>query len=764
MTSSLQNSTLSSSCLPVHNLSPGQFTFVVVYMIVRMLYSVIFTFTVFFAIVMLFLYDDVTHLRRVTQTQRAISLAQNNASTVAQQHGNFEVVRQVELVANTQKACGSHVTELFDTIGRDLTRDVDLPMRNITSLMRMRIHRHMDAYRTKVEAHTQQLRDQLTQKMAPGFTKYNRFLGEIKDNDWLVYARLLYNNSELVEYFGKRDYTKREPRFASWMGLGEAEVTQQWTERFWERFHRLLPFFPTLPLFNTAHPSCSGASSDTSSDLELANRKDSTKFMSNSVIKGAQSGHTHPTGKYSFVLDDDDDVIQLQSKQRVQAPSELLTTPNVHILKIIFLVLDILLFVHRCSRMYLSALDLCQGFRSDVSFTLKSSRDAHVLENTGTHGGMTSSKTELKHLQVNGDARMKSLMSGAEKPSVTSAKPGHAPCDVSSSSLQQTACQQTHLTPSTKPTTVIISSLLCNPLLPKLLLLTVCALVLFLSCKFCIVHLTVLGLRDSGLFHTFLAGLKQQIKQTDAFLETQAKHLNDAVMTLFDSQSRAELRSLQAVLTFYNEGTQTTRSFMTSHSLFFVENKRRTNNYIIEACAIERNVSNNLSCSVSTSPFLLDVPLLPCNFIPVAAHAVPGKILAWSFSITSLLNLDMNTNQFVDKLAQDFVPIFVAFRRLFLKLAQSVAIVTAIVLLSHLCGGVLFVWFKTREVFTQKGGGKATSGARRRRPRGSRISDSKVDSEESLEEEEVFTRMKYATKSPNPLHDPLIDHYSETKV
>ena len=65
---------------------------------------------------------------------------------------------------------------------------------------------------------------------------------------------------------------------------------------------------------------------------------------------------------------------------------------------------------------------------------------------------------------------------------------------------------------------------------------------------------------------------------------------------------------------------------VTAHTLFpFSEQDRLVANFITEACAVKRELIGNRTCDVHVTPAKLEIPMVPCNFIPVQPRLYKGK-------------------------------------------------------------------------------------------------------------------------------------------
>lgn len=103
-------------CTAAKNLSQGQLLFIILYALLRLLYTLIFTFTVFFAVLTLFVKVDFMTLSRLPEYQRRKHNETQSLSLRIDEYGQGELLRQAKLVTGMQGACSHYIEELFDTI------------------------------------------------------------------------------------------------------------------------------------------------------------------------------------------------------------------------------------------------------------------------------------------------------------------------------------------------------------------------------------------------------------------------------------------------------------------------------------------------------------------------------------------------------------------------------------------------------------------------------------------------------------------------
>ena len=55
------------------------------------------------------------------------------------------------------------------------------------------------------------------------------------------------------------------------------------------------------------------------------------------------------------------------------------------------------------------------------------------------------------------------------------------------------------------------------------------------------------------------------------------------------------------------------------------EQDRLVENFITEACAVKKELLGNKSCDIHVTPAKLEIPMVPCNFIPVQPRLYKGE-------------------------------------------------------------------------------------------------------------------------------------------
>ena len=249
---------------------------------------------------------------------------------------------------------------------------------------------------------------------------------------------------------------------------------------------------------------------------------------------------------------------------------------DTHLLKIIFLVLDVVIVIYRCTRIYITAGTLCRGFEESINLKrLRKSRRQH-------HSDMKQSelqnlRNQVRHMppdERGGEQTYLKDDQGLVDPSMmveySAGIPLDGPLQPKANSAMMSAMVRNDIgavkhiiddddgdkwTRKKADTCKhSIGKLLQSTLIPKLLISFVILLAFYVVLSSVCVVLSTQTLTDFGVFRVFLSGLEAQVNQTNWYLGDQATHFNDVTMRIYESQMRSELLHLQSMLEFFNKG------------------------------------------------------------------------------------------------------------------------------------------------------------------------------------------------------------------
>lgn len=237
----------------------------------------------------------------------------------------------------------------------------------------------------------------------------------------------------------------------------------------------------------------------------------------------------------------------------------------IDILRVVFLVLDAILFVYRFSHTYCSATSLCYGFDDCLSLdgsinhnggrgSVRSNRQNNEShKNSGqNHLGQNRTSDQTQYDPIPGD-------NVAEKPpQLRSSLRTHSSADDTHSNAHSSR---------TKPDSTFSSKhrmwrLFCrsagllvrSSAIPKLLLVCVLVLVVYNVLALVSDYIDVDLFLRSGALDEVLGRLDQHSEQTDQYLDIQADHLNVVSLRHYRIAMQMDLLNVEGLLAFFNAG------------------------------------------------------------------------------------------------------------------------------------------------------------------------------------------------------------------
>ena len=238
---------------------------------------------------------------------------------------------------------------------------------------------------------------------------------------------------------------------------------------------------------------------------------------------------------------------------------------HLHILRIIFIVLDVLLFVYRCSRIYLVTQSLCRGFKNTIIVEETTSKPESGGKNGADNLSMEnhiqcSSMVDKEYMDINytfpdtvataignnGTALPRSPSPHHQKPSPHKQMRYLTPKAARKKS--QGMCYEVRLL------CVLLVKAIQSPLIPKVALASAFLILMCYCTEAICAMLTADILADLDIFRMYLVGLDVQVNRTNWYLSEQAKHFNHITMEIYKGQMTSELSHLQSMLEYFNIG------------------------------------------------------------------------------------------------------------------------------------------------------------------------------------------------------------------
>ena len=237
---------------------------------------------------------------------------------------------------------------------------------------------------------------------------------------------------------------------------------------------------------------------------------------------------------------------------------EFVSKLNLQMFKYLFMAMDVLLLICRCTRTYMNIQKLCNGFEETEALddskyenvpptTANYENEADMMQVGGrpdvTHTGGTSLGVEENLLDLTG-----APSSDSQRRMLADSFGTSKSYNLEKNSLVK---QQKRKKKPNKCST-IMCAWLQHPLLPKLIIAVLLLGVYYL----CIMNVYYLVRMDVisyyGGYQSFISDLDLRINQTNEYLVGQAAHLNNISMAIFKRQMDSELLGMQSALDYFN--------------------------------------------------------------------------------------------------------------------------------------------------------------------------------------------------------------------
>lgn len=242
-------------CFGTQNLNHNQVVFLILYGLIRLLYSLVFTFTVFSSVLLIFIRSDMSQINNVTVFQMSKHNASRARASDIGRHGQDELYRQSELVTSMQGACSNYIEELFTSMQNQMT-NVTMAGRqqemygndtSISYLMSERFSRYIQQFEDDIANFTESYQEGLKHHLDPKWTRYKKYMKRIYDNQFFQFSQMLFNQSHFSTQrphaFQRSDFIGKEIDFVAFMEVEEVEAVQLWTIQFWQRLVLLGLFY-----------------------------------------------------------------------------------------------------------------------------------------------------------------------------------------------------------------------------------------------------------------------------------------------------------------------------------------------------------------------------------------------------------------------------------------------------------------------------------------------------------------------------------------
>ena len=226
---------------------------IAVYVLMRLAYSIVFTFTVFFSLLTLFVWPDCTQLSAVGNFQQQLFNRSVSVAADVDRYSRTEMLAQTRLVNDMQRACGHYIDDLIQSLARQMetllfhqrSPDAFRTQSTVSRLIQTRMTTLTEEYESEIANFTRAYKARVDDEVTPVFARYKKYLQNLLRNDWLTFPQRLFNQSATS---GKRRplhagmaFSGNAVDFASFLEIEEVERIQVMPAQFWHRYGNMCP-------------------------------------------------------------------------------------------------------------------------------------------------------------------------------------------------------------------------------------------------------------------------------------------------------------------------------------------------------------------------------------------------------------------------------------------------------------------------------------------------------------------------------------------
>ena len=210
--------------------------------------SLVFTFTVFDAILGITLRDDIWHMSDISHFQMDKYNDSRKYSMEIEKFGQTEMLRQAKKVTDMQGACSNYIEELFGQMLEQIDNVTLSQQRSkmyssetsLGSVIEDYYKHKTGTYLHNVAAFSHGYLANFSKDIKPTMNGYKKYLERVYDNDWFQFPQLLFN---LSEFPSKRDVVFQNSNlsgtavdYAAFLPVEEVEEVQLWPMQWAERY------------------------------------------------------------------------------------------------------------------------------------------------------------------------------------------------------------------------------------------------------------------------------------------------------------------------------------------------------------------------------------------------------------------------------------------------------------------------------------------------------------------------------------------------
>ncbi|ELU02155.1 hypothetical protein CAPTEDRAFT_226427 [Capitella teleta] len=606
-----------SCCSVIRKMGAAQLAVTIAYITYRLVYSLVFTFTLFFMLLLVCLRDDLHTFAHLGQIQNKHMEQTHSLHGLIEKHTHDQVFRQTHNVEDMQGACNHYISELTSSMlykignftGEEAYQTFLDSEYSVTTVVQEKLDKIMIDYRDRIETFASTLSSIIKEKIDPNLVKYNTFVDNIYANGWLEFSQRIFNQSQVKPDLPQDDmiaaYQEKLQEsvifgdsidFASFLEIQEVENVQLWALQFWERFNRTVPLSYNITLLNNDQLACPGGGSDFGGALDALSaasreQRDSSLFFSDDpeILKEDIFAQDPP----AVFAEDSDLSIDLS----VQI---LVNSVDWFTLQMIFICMDLLLFFYRMCHLYLVVCKFCYGFDDAIELTSKEvARAQEIMQKPDaeeTADELLFSPDTWKQKAQENHVHSRPAKENGDVSGGKSDYQSIAELDNKQNDRKQSVVN--HRTVLRR----VCKRLVQSEIIPKMVFGSVIVVFACIALQRieCYMQLDML-LIFSGLA-SVLINLDRHLVGANLFLDTLAQQLSSSMMTWFPNHTSTELTAVKELLDFF---TNEHRSHMEA--------------YRAQSCSL---TSNNCTLP-APAHFNYTIPVLPCNFVPVSSQNYP---------------------------------------------------------------------------------------------------------------------------------------------
>ena len=245
--SQTQSNNVSDSLRQNKQLTECQYVFIVCYVVFRVVYSLLFSFTVFLAILVVVIESDTNTLHNIPNVHHLKTNTTNTYASSINEHAQAELLRQSELVSSMQDACSNYIQELFVNVQREIENaslraqysEMYAPDTSISRYVKDLVNQRFERYGNETTNYTEQIYANFTTAIEPVMHSYGTYLDKVFNNRWFQFPQDMMNNSDYPQsratIFHESIAHGLGFDFGAYLEVEEVDHIQLWPVQWWER-------------------------------------------------------------------------------------------------------------------------------------------------------------------------------------------------------------------------------------------------------------------------------------------------------------------------------------------------------------------------------------------------------------------------------------------------------------------------------------------------------------------------------------------------